>query len=117
MKQLVLNINTKESRLSNAVCMFRTNCMDTGTTSPVEAQNRVFKHGPMKVDGQMNLDKAMETIVQYQKWRLHHRQLKVTQSMGKKTTSSLSSTHNMMNKKDRHLLIRTTTNVSCSKVR
>ena len=53
--------------------MFITNCMGVETVSPVEAQNRVIKHGPMKVDGWMNLDKAMFNIVNYQKLRLIHR--------------------------------------------
>ena len=34
MKQLILKISTKESHLSDAVCMFRTNCMDAKTTFP-----------------------------------------------------------------------------------
>ena len=83
MINLIMKIRSKESRLSNANRMFITNCMDAGTTSPVEAQNCVIKHGPMKVNATMDLDKAMTTIIQYQKLRLMHRQMTVEHSLKK----------------------------------
>ena len=61
---LKTTLRNKESKFAGYQRRNIRNSLDAMTTSPVEGNNRVIKHGPFKVTSNMNLDKSTRRIVQ-----------------------------------------------------
>ena len=68
-----MNLLSKEEKYDGYIRMSIKNCMDAMTTSPVEGQNRVIKHGPDHVNGSFHIDKSMSKIVRAILKRLRRR--------------------------------------------
>ena len=60
MKDLLMHVTSKQDKLANYERLKLTNCMDAGTTSPMESQHRVIKKGPSGVNSNMSLDILVE---------------------------------------------------------
>ena len=63
LKKLKDNLASKEDKFAGYVQLTSKNCMDAMTTSPVESQNRVLKHGPDAIHPNTNLNRAVSKIV------------------------------------------------------
>ena len=55
-----MRVTSKQDKLANYERLKLTNCMDAGTTSPMESLNHVIKKGPSGVNSNMSLDKSVE---------------------------------------------------------
>ena len=73
MIKLQLNLSSKEEKYAGYVRMSIKNCMNAMTTSPVEGQNKVLKHGPDYVNGNFHMDKSVSKIVRAIAHRLRRR--------------------------------------------
>ena len=71
--KLKINLESKEEKYAGYVRMSVKNCMDAMTTSPLEGQNTVIKHGRDYVNGNFHLDKSMSKIVRVIVKRLRRR--------------------------------------------
>ena len=91
---LIRKIRSKEGYISNAVRMYLTNCMDAGTTSPCEAQNRVMKKGPCGINSNMNLETAVEKTTTHLNHRLKKSHNDDIHTLNKKSLFSRSITKN-----------------------
>ena len=54
----------EEEKYAGYMTMRIKNCMDAMTISPCEGQNKVFKHGPNKTNGNFHLNILLTKIVQ-----------------------------------------------------
>ena len=52
----------KEQYLCSHIRLYTTNCMDSGTTSPVESQNSIVKE-KLGVSGKMDIHKVVEKLL------------------------------------------------------
>ena len=67
-------------------------CLDAMTTSPVEGNNRVVKHGTSKISSTMNLDKAAKKLLTGINTRLRLRRNKAKRELTKTNKSSRAPT-------------------------
>ena len=72
-KALKKNLKSKEYKLAGYNRHFVKNCMDAMTTSAVEGNNRVVKHGCFSINARMNIDSATRRLLRGINMRLQKR--------------------------------------------
>ena len=91
-KDLLMRVTSKQDKLANYERLKLTNCMDAGTTSPVESLNRVIKKGPSGVNSNMSLDKSVERTTKQCAKRIRTQHSKALRDMGHASLFSVSPT-------------------------
>ena len=105
-KSLQENLRSKEYKLANHFRMDIRNCMDACTTSPVESANNSLKHGPRKVNSNMNIDRATKQMLNGIDSRLERRRNSANRAMNRSSYASRAPTSNHVIKKGQGLIDR-----------
>ena len=105
-EKLQENLRAKESNLANYLRMDIGNCMDSCTTSPVESANSAIKHGPHKVNVNMNLDRVTKKMIQGVKTSLNWRKNRAHREENKSNQASCAPTKEFIIKKGQGLIDR-----------
>ena len=72
-KALKKNLKSKEYKLAGYNRHLVKNCMDAMTTSAVEGNNRVVKHGCFSINARMNIDSSTRRLLRGINMRLQKR--------------------------------------------
>jgi hypothetical protein len=91
-RSLQAKLKSKEFKLAGYLRMDIKDCLDAMTTSPVEGNNRVVKHGTSKISSTMNLDKAAKKLLIGINTRLRLRRNKAKRELTKTNKSSRAPT-------------------------
>ena len=87
-----MRVTSKQDKLANYERLKLTNCMDAGTTPPMESQHRVIKKGPSGVNSNMSLDKSVEQTTKQFAKRIRTQHSKALRDMGQALLFSVSPT-------------------------
>ena len=85
-------LQSKEDKFAGYLRKNIKRCFDAKTTSPVEGNNRVIKHGSYKCSSNMHADKSIERIMLGQKARFQRRHNDATRELSKTNQSSTAPT-------------------------
>jgi len=100
------NLRSKESKLAGYMRNDIKSCMDACTTSPVEGNNRVIKHGPSFINSRMNLDKTMARLMKGVNNRLQRRRNRARRELNETNNASCAPTKDYVIRKGQALIDR-----------
>ena len=100
------HLKTNEYKLAGYVRDDIKNCMDVCSTSPVEGNNCVIKHGPSFINFRMNLDKTIYRRMQGINNRLQRRRNRVLRELNKFNQASCAPTKDYVIRKGQALIDR-----------
>ena len=100
------NLKTKEYKLAGYIRMDRMNCMDACTTSPVEGNNNAIKHGPSRLNSNLNIDNMTKKLVDGIQDRLRKRINGAIREMNKSNKASRAPTKEYLIRKGQGLVDR-----------
>ena len=100
------NLRSKESKLAGYMRTDIKSCMDACTTSPVDGNNRVIKHGPSFINSRMNLDKTMARLMKGVNNRLQRRRNRARRELNETNNASCAPTKDFVIRKGQALIDR-----------
>ena len=105
-RKLKENLASKEDKFAGYIRHTIKNCMDAMTTSPVEAHNRVLKHGPDSIHPNYHLNTTVSKIMNSSITRLRLRKDRAMIENRKNNLASNSPTRQFLIKKGQGLVDR-----------